>query len=117
MAENANDWADKAEFMRKSGATCATWRSDGTLTSLTLAPPAQWAPSAPRPPGPARRMADFHARQQEIQAQKRHDIMFASSSMRPKFEAPPPPQSVVPRAVREREAAEQRGKPTKRTKR
>lgn len=76
--------------------------------SMTIAP--LQAPVAPvRPqPGPAARMADFHATQVN-RAQQRHDVLFAASRVKPRFEPPAPPPSVVPRAVRAKEEAAARG--------
>jgi hypothetical protein len=123
----AHDWLAKAEFMRTVRATHASWNDEGELVSLDLAPPPPpplaAVPSAPRQPGPAMRMAGFHqetmqqaAARKAREEQRRHEVLFASSSMRPKLELPADPPSVVPRAVRERAAAEQRGA-KKRTKR
>jgi hypothetical protein len=102
---------EKAAFMRSVGATHATWSpvdgigEDGvrreTLVSLTLGPTPQ---SAPRAPGPAQRMADFHDRQK-----RQHDILFAASSVRPKLDPSAVPPTAVPRAVRAKEAAARRG--------
>jgi hypothetical protein len=124
MSEAPEDWELKAAFMRAHRATAATWAPDGELISLHIPAPAAAAPPAatpapaqPRPPGPAARMADFHARNEDRLAKRHHDVLFASSSMRPKFDPAPAPASVVPRAVREREAAAQRGSTKKRTKR
>lgn len=102
-----NDWDAQAEFMRAHNATHATWSTNGDmLLSLTLAP----LPAA-RVPGPAERMVDFHA-QQEINAKRKHDILFAASTTKPKLVTPDPPPSVVPRAVRAKEEAARRGEAT-----
>jgi hypothetical protein len=92
----------KARFMREVGATHTSWNGDD-LTSLTLAPVA-----VQRPVGPAASMGDMQKRL-EAAAQKQHDIMFAASSVKPKLEAPQPRPAVVPRAVRAKLEAAQRG--------
>lgn len=98
-----SDWRAKATFMQSVGATHATWDTSGELLSLTLA--ARVA-IVERPPGPAARMAEFH---QAAALERQHNTMFAASRVKPKFTAPAPPPSVVPRAVRAKEEAAKRG--------
>ena len=97
---------DKAAFMREVGATHAEW-SIGTaegqfLTKLVLGPEAT-------KPGPAAQMAKFHQQTVAQRAQSRHDVLFAASTVKPKYEPPAAPPSAVPRAVRAKEAAAKRG--------
>lgn len=94
-------WDEKAAFMRRVNATSATWDEVGDLRSLTLQsvqpqPPRPAAASQERPLGPAQRMAEA--------AKRRHEIMFAASSVRPKL-VTDEPESVVPRGARVKEAA------------
>ncbi len=101
-----SDWRDKAAFMREVGATHATWDENAHLSSLTLAPPA-----AERAPGPAARMMSLQERvaaSEAAELKRRHDVLFAASTVKPKLVTPDPPPSVVPRAVRAKEAAEAR---------
>jgi len=97
---------EKAAFMREVGATHAEWGVDAafgeTLTKLTLGPEAT-------KPGPAAQMAKFHQQTVAQRAQSRHDVLFAASTVKPKYEPPAAPPSVVPRAVRAKEAAAKRG--------
>ena len=100
-----NDWDERAAFMRRVGAVHAAWDKD-TLVSLTLSPV-----PASRAPGPAERMAEFHV-SQAAAAKRKHDILFAASTTKPKLVTPDPPPSVVPRAVRAKEEAARRGEAT-----
>lgn len=103
-------WRQKAEFMREVGAIDATWDEKGRLLHLVLAPPAT--------PGPAARLQAFHERtaktdaerrkEAEERQQKRHDILFAASSVRPRL-PDMKPMHAVPRAERAKMDA-QRGK-------
>lgn len=104
-----NKWEAQAEFMRKCGATHATWTDAGELTSLTLAPqprpPAQQpANQAPQPSkGIAARLA------------KNHETLFAHTRVRPPLKLPAEATS-VPRAVAaKQEAAHGEAKAQKRT--
>ena len=95
--------------MREVGATHATWDNNDRLLSLVLAP----APAA-RAAGPAERMADFHEKRFDpaAAAKRKHDVLFAASTTKPKLVTPEPPPSVVPRAVRAKEEAARRGEAT-----
>lgn len=105
------EWEAQAEFMRKHNATHASWGETGNLLSLTLAP----AP-AERPIGPAAHLLGLQEKMAAGRVrdpkQHQHDVMFAASSVKPIFRPAPPAPSVVPRAVRAKEAAARRGEET-----
>ena len=89
-----------ADAARAKGITHLTVEVDGIgPVSMALAPQAPPVQNAPKPkqPGPAERML------------KRHEILFAASSVKPRLHTPDPPPSTVPRAVRAKEAAARRG--------
>lgn len=98
--ETAQSWEAKAAFMRNHNAIEASWDEAGDLRVLKLAPQ-----PVVRQPGPAAQMAEFHKTHEE----RRHATMFASSSVKPRYTPPQVPPSVVPRAVRAKEAAAARG--------
>lgn len=112
MAKNDPDWlADaeaKAAFMKRHNASSAKWTGHDAdmLESLTLAP----APAAPRLGPAAQLVKALDSRgapppdPKLAEAERRHRIMFAASSMVPSFDPPQPPPSAVPRAVRAKEA-------------
>jgi hypothetical protein len=90
-------WKEQAEFMRSVGASHATWHDDGNLTSLTLEARTPTPVASKQPEkGPAARMMES--------MEKRHAVMFAASSVRPKLVIKESP-SAVPRAVRAKEEA------------
>lgn len=85
-------WEAQAEFMRKCGATHATWSDAGELTSLTLAPqprPVQ-PPISPTGQQPTKGIAARLARN--------HETLFAHTRVRPPLKLPNEATS-VPRAV------------------
>ncbi len=74
---------------------------DITLSYDTPPPALAAVPTHRGTPGPASRLAAFHAKS----AEARHNTLFAASSVKPKFMPAEPPRSTVPRAVRERSEA------------
>ncbi len=101
------DWKEQAAFLREVGGTHAEWDPlTNRLVKLTLGPD----PAAKRL-GPAASIAEHH-KSLLGRSEQRHDVLFAASSSKPRFEPPTPPPSAVPRAVRAKEEAARRGKTT-----
>lgn len=97
-----NDWAAKAAFMREVGATEATWDGpeNDTLVTLKLAPQQPKSAATQPAPGPAAKLANAFAER----VKRDHDVRFAASHFKPRFE-PPQTHDDVPRAVRAKQGA------------
>lgn len=99
MAKNDNE--DRAEFMARHQLTAAAWNEDGDLISATRnASPAPRPVQAAQQPGPAAKLANAFAER----VKRDHEVRFAASHFKPRFEAPQIHDD-VPRAVRAKSAS------------
>lgn len=96
------DWSEQAAFMRDVGAVHAEWTTGGDLTKLVLGPPVMPRAATPAPAGSSQRGIAARLLDQ-------HNTLFASSRMKPPFREPVTPEAAVPRAVRAKQAAAERG--------